>query len=173
MNLIKYTVACAALSLLPLTAQPAASTGAPQAEPPAATKPAQLVPAGSEIDFTTKQMGVPVDGKFGKFTAQIVLDPKQPQTGSVAFEIDTGSARFGSAELDAEVRRWADELLAMSPTVLKLLKMSFDEEYAPMREYQEKDYLAEVNPGFFASGEQTEGANAFLEKRRPNFDPWR
>ena len=40
MNLIKYTVACAALSLLPLTAQPAASTGAPQAEPPAATKPA-------------------------------------------------------------------------------------------------------------------------------------
>ncbi|MDE2371764.1 MAG: YceI family protein [Burkholderiales bacterium] len=69
----------------------------------AATKPAQLVPAGSEIDFTTKQMGVPVDGKFGRFTAQIVLDPKQPQTGSVAFEIDTGSARFGSAELDAEV----------------------------------------------------------------------
>ncbi len=78
-----------------------------------------------------------------------------------------------AAELDAEVRRWADELLAMSPTVLKLLKMSFDEEYAPMREYQEKDYLAVVNPGFFASGEQTEGANAFLEKRRPNFDPWR
>lgn len=66
-------------------------------------KPAQLVAAGSEIGFTTRQMGVPVDGKFGKFSAQIALDPKKPETGSVAFLIDTGSARFGSAELDAEV----------------------------------------------------------------------
>jgi polyisoprenoid-binding protein YceI len=48
-------------------------------------------------------MGVPVEGKFGKFSAQITLDPKKPETGSVAFSIDTGSARFGSAELDAEV----------------------------------------------------------------------
>jgi polyisoprenoid-binding protein YceI len=66
-------------------------------------KPATLVAAGSEIAFTTKQMGVPVEGKFGKFTAQIALDPKKPETGNVAFAIDTGSARFGSAELDAEV----------------------------------------------------------------------
>ncbi len=70
-----------------------------QAQP----KPAQLVPAGSEIVFTTRQMGVPVEGRFGKFSAQIVLDPKKPEAGSVAFSIDTGSARFGSPELDAEV----------------------------------------------------------------------
>ena len=66
-------------------------------------KPAVLQPAGSEIVFTTKQMGVPVEGKFGKFSAQIALDPKKPETGNVSFSIDTGSARFGSAELDAEV----------------------------------------------------------------------
>ncbi|MDP3224785.1 MAG: YceI family protein, partial [Rubrivivax sp.] len=70
-----------------------------QAQP----KPAQLVPVGSEIAFTTRQMGVPVEGRFGKFSAQITLDPKKPEAGSVAFTIDTGSARFGSAELDAEV----------------------------------------------------------------------
>jgi polyisoprenoid-binding protein YceI len=64
---------------------------------------AQLVPAGSEIAFTTRQLGVPVEGKFTRFTAQIALNPKQPQAGSVAFAIDTASARFGSAELDAEV----------------------------------------------------------------------
>jgi len=81
-----------AAALLASIAQPAA------AQP----KPAQLQ-NGSEIAFTTKQMGVPVEGKFGKFTAQIALDPKTPQTGSVSFAIDTGSARFGSAELDAEV----------------------------------------------------------------------
>lgn len=77
----------------------ALAAGAALAQP----KPAQLQAAGSEIGFTTKQMGVPVDGRFGKFSAQITLDPKRPETGSVAFSIDTGSARFGSPELDAEV----------------------------------------------------------------------
>ena len=71
---------------------------------------AQLQAAASEIGFTTRQMGVPVDGKFGKFTAQVALDPKQPASGSVAFTIDTPSARFGSAEIDAEIPKaiWLD-----------------------------------------------------------------
>jgi polyisoprenoid-binding protein YceI len=89
-NLYRLTLAAALAGALalPVLAQP---------------KPAQLVVAGSEIAFTTRQMGVPVEGKFGKFGAQIALDPKNPETGSVSFTIDTGSARFGSAELDAEV----------------------------------------------------------------------
>ena len=65
--------------------------------------PAQLQLSGSEISFTTRQLGVPVDGKFTRFAAQITLDPRSPQTGNVAFTIDTGSARFGAAEIDAEV----------------------------------------------------------------------
>jgi polyisoprenoid-binding protein YceI len=81
----------------------AALLGAMAAPAVAQPAPAVLQAAGSEIAFTTRQMGVPVDGKFGKFTAQIALDPKKPETGSVAFTIDTGSARFGTAELDAEV----------------------------------------------------------------------
>ncbi len=68
----------------------------------AQTPVAQLQAAGSEISFTTKQMGVPVEGKFSKFTAQISLDPKKPEAGNVNFNIDTGSARFGSTELDVE-----------------------------------------------------------------------
>jgi polyisoprenoid-binding protein YceI len=67
-----------------------------------AAQAAQLNPGGSEIAFTTRQMGVPVEGKFGKFSAQIALDPKKAEAGSVAFAIDTASARFGTAELDAE-----------------------------------------------------------------------
>ena len=81
----------------------AALLGAASTSVQAQPKPAQLQAAGSEIAFTTKQMGVPVEGKFTKFSAQIALDPKKPETGTVAFSIDTGSARFGSAELDAEV----------------------------------------------------------------------
>jgi dihydroxynaphthoic acid synthetase len=78
------------------------------------------------------------------------------------------------AELDAEVQRWCDDMLALSPTSLKVLKASFDDEYLQLRELQDdKDYVEELNPGFWESGEQLEGANAFLEKRRPDFDPWR
>lgn len=74
------------------------------AVPAAAQTPvARLQPAGSDIGFTTRQMGVPVDGTFGRFDAQIALDPKKPEAGSVTITIDTGSARFGSPELDAEV----------------------------------------------------------------------
>jgi 1,4-dihydroxy-2-naphthoyl-CoA synthase len=72
------------------------------------------------------------------------------------------------------VQRWCDELLALSPTVIKVLKKSFDEEYGQLREIQDsRDFLAEINPAFFASGEQQEGANAFIEKRQPDFLRWR
>ena len=63
----------------------------------------KLQPAQSEIAFVSKQMGVPVEGKFKKFDAQISLDPRKPEAGKVAFTIDTGSAGFGSPETDAEV----------------------------------------------------------------------
>lgn len=71
--------------------------GAAHAQP-AAT----LVPAQSEIVFTSTQMGVPVEGRFKKFDARIALDPKQPVTGSVALTIDAASATLGIAESDAE-----------------------------------------------------------------------
>lgn len=78
-----------------------AGAGIPLAH--AQPRPAQLQAAGSEIAFTTRQMGVPVEGRFGKFSAQVALDPKQPEGGSISLAVDTASARFGSAELDAEV----------------------------------------------------------------------
>jgi polyisoprenoid-binding protein YceI len=71
---------------------------------------AKLVPAQSEIVFVSKQMGVPVEGKFGKFDAQIALDPKKPETGKVTLTIDTGSASLGVPETDAELLKpnWFD-----------------------------------------------------------------
>jgi polyisoprenoid-binding protein YceI len=68
-----------------------------------AQTPAKLVGAQSEVSFVTKQMGVPVDGRFKKFDAQINLDPKKPEAGSVTFSIDTGSATLGVPESDAEM----------------------------------------------------------------------
>jgi dihydroxynaphthoic acid synthetase len=78
------------------------------------------------------------------------------------------------AELDAEVDRWCAELLAKSPTVLALLKRSFDDAVLPVREQQDRFKIRELlNPGFFESGEQQEGAAAFLQKREPDFSKFR
>jgi polyisoprenoid-binding protein YceI len=71
--------------------------------PVAAVEPTKLVPAQSEVTFQLRQSGVPVEGRFKRFDAQLVLDPKAPQTGSVAVTIDTASATVGFAESDAEL----------------------------------------------------------------------
>jgi polyisoprenoid-binding protein YceI len=62
-----------------------------------------LVPAQSQIEFTAKQMGVPIKGHFKTFTAQVNFDPAKPQAGSVALSVDTGSATMGVKENDAEL----------------------------------------------------------------------
>lgn len=63
----------------------------------------KLLPAQSEVGFVIKQMGVPVEGHFKKFDAQIALDPAKPETGKIAFTIDIASATMGSPEPDAEL----------------------------------------------------------------------
>ena len=63
----------------------------------------KLVPAQSEIVFVSKQMGVPVEGRFKKFDAQISFDPAKPETSKMAFTVDTGSASLGAPETDVEL----------------------------------------------------------------------
>lgn len=70
---------------------------------PAAHAQQAVVPAQSEIAFVSKQMGVPVEGKFKKFDAQVSFDPAKLATSKVAFTIDTGSATLGVKETDAEL----------------------------------------------------------------------
>lgn len=63
----------------------------------------KIVPAQSDIGFTFKQMGVPVDGKFKKFDAQISFDAAKLATSKVAFTVDIASATIGDAATDAEL----------------------------------------------------------------------
>ena len=46
---------------------------------------AKFVAAQSEIAFQIKQSGVPVDGKFRRFDAQLALDPKAPWFNAAKF----------------------------------------------------------------------------------------
>lgn len=67
----------------------------------------KLLPAQSEISFVSKQMGVPVEGRFKKFDAQIAFDPAKPETGKIAFTVDIASITLGAPEPDAELPKVA------------------------------------------------------------------
>ena len=62
-----------------------------------------LVPAQSSINFTAKQMGVPLQGQFKKFDAQVSFDTAKPETSKIHFTVDTGSATMGSKETDSNL----------------------------------------------------------------------
>lgn len=94
-------------------------------------------------------------------------------TAKQALEWGLANAVVPMAGLDAEVRKWCDELLAVSPTCLRILKRSFYHHMAPIMQRDMNDLLKEVAPGYFSTGEQQEGANAFLAKRKPDFSPFR
>lgn len=70
----------------------------------------KLVPAGSEIVFVSKQMGVPVEGRFKKFDAQVDFDPKKPAAGRISLNVDLGSVSLGAPEVQAELSKpeWFD-----------------------------------------------------------------
>jgi len=57
----------------------------------------------SEITFVSRQMNVPVQGRFKKFTAQIAFDAKNLAASKAQIEVDLASIDTGSADADAEV----------------------------------------------------------------------
>jgi len=72
------------------------------------------------------------------------------------------------AELDANRARWCDELLAVSPTCLKVYKASFIEEFEDL--LGQGDFLKRWLVGQeFWETEQKEGTTAFMEKAKADF----
>jgi polyisoprenoid-binding protein YceI len=65
---------------------------------------AQVDVAKSTITAVSKQMNVPVDGKFNKFTAQVKFDPAKPAEGSAQFTVDVGSYDLGDESYNEQVR---------------------------------------------------------------------
>jgi polyisoprenoid-binding protein YceI len=57
----------------------------------------------STLIFVYKQMGVPVDGNFKKFTAQLNFDPAKLSTAKAALDLDVTSIDTGSDEGNDEV----------------------------------------------------------------------
>ncbi len=71
---------------------------------------AQVDAAKSSVIAVSKQMGVPVEGKFRRFSAQVSFDPAKPSDGKASIEIDIASFDLGDADFNRETakKEWFD-----------------------------------------------------------------
>src|SRR5436305_8706366 len=120
------------------------------------------------------------DAGFGSnYLARVVGEKRAREIWFLCRRYDAATAeRWGlvnrvvpGAELRDEVRRWADEILALSPTALRFLKQSVN---------ADTEHIAGLQPVAFTglerygdSDEAREGVRAFNEKREPDFAPYR
>jgi 2-ketocyclohexanecarboxyl-CoA hydrolase len=120
------------------------------------------------------------DAGFGTgFLARVVGEKRAREIWFLCRKYDAVEAeRWGLVnkvvplgELHAEVRHYADEILALSPTSLRFLKQSFnsDTEHLAGQAALAFSGLHE----FVGSPEAAEGIAAFNEKRPPDFAPFR
>ena len=88
-------------------------------------------------------------------------------TAEQAAELGWVNAVVDDDELEAEVTRWADELLALSPRYLEIAKISSNVWWNACRE----SYVSGLGMLVQAIGsdDMREGAAAFMEKRPPRF----
>ena len=120
------------------------------------------------------------DAGFGTgYLARVVGEKRAREIWFLCRRYDAETAeRWGlvnrvvpGTELRAETRRWADEILRLSPTALRFLKQSFNAETEHLAGIGQ---LAFSGLGLFVdSDEAREGVRAFAEKREPDFTPFR
>jgi polyisoprenoid-binding protein YceI len=61
--------------------------------------------AHSSVAATFKQMNVPVEAKFKKFTANVDYDAAKPELSKAMVDIETASLDLGDAEMNKEVAK--------------------------------------------------------------------
>jgi 2-ketocyclohexanecarboxyl-CoA hydrolase len=120
------------------------------------------------------------DAGFGTgYLARVVGEKRAREIWFLCRRYDAATAeRWGlvnavvpAGDLQAEVRRWADDILALSPTALRFLKVSFN---ADTEHLAGIGQLAFSGLGLFVESEEAqEGVRAFSEKRAPDFAPFR
>lgn len=84
-----------------------------------------------------------------------------------AYEMGMVNAVVPHAELESTAWQWAQEILAKSPTAIKMLKFAFNLTDDGM--VGQQVFAGEATRLAYMTDEAKEGRNAFLEKRKPDF----
>lgn len=117
-----------------------------------------------------------VDPGFGTaYLARIVGEKKAREiwylcrryTAAEALAMGLVNAAVPAKDLDAEVRRWCEELLERGPTAIALAKRSFNADTESIRGISALGF--EAVRLYYDTGEAKEGVAAFREKRPPRF----
>jgi len=120
------------------------------------------------------------DAGFGTvYLARVLGEKRAREVWMLCRRYDAATAeRWGlvnavvpASELRAEVRRWADEILSLSPTALRFVKQSMN---ADSEHLAGMGQLAFSGLDLFVDSEEArEGVRAFNEKRPPDFSSFR
>jgi 2-ketocyclohexanecarboxyl-CoA hydrolase len=122
------------------------------------------------------RVGSPAAGHWVSYLTHVVGAKKAKEiwmlcrrySAQEALEMGLVNAVVPHEKLDEEVDRWCTELMQKSPSCLKILKASFREVFQPLRQ-PDRNWVRELAPDFFQTGEADEGKDAFLERREPDF----
>jgi dihydroxynaphthoic acid synthetase len=122
------------------------------------------------------RVGSPAGGKIVAYLAHVVGQKKARElwmlcrkyNAQEALQMGLINAVFPVDKVDEESEKWAEELLAMNPTCLRIIKTSFDDEVENMP-HNEAYFANLISMKFFGGVEQLEAMNAFLEKRKPDW----
>jgi naphthoate synthase len=123
------------------------------------------------------------DGGYGaSYLASIIGQKKAREiwylcrqySAKEALDMGLVNAVFPTVEdLEAEGVKWAQEILSKSPIAIRFLKAGFNADLDGQTGLQV--LAGDATMLFYMTEEGSEGKNAFLEKRKPNFRqyPWR
>lgn len=126
------------------------------------------------------KVGSPADGYIVSYLSRVVGAKKAREmwllcrrySAEAALAMGLVNEVVPLAKLDEEVEKWCQEILALSPTCIEILKRSFDAEDDHLL-HNTQWWHEILSPNFTASEECKEGGIAFKEKRRPDWGRFR
>jgi dihydroxynaphthoic acid synthetase len=127
------------------------------------------------------RIGSPAEGWIVSYSARVLGSKKAREmwmlcrryTAAQALEMGLINAVVPLDKLDEEVDRWCQEILALSPTCLRIVKESFEAEFDYARDPSRNHFLSMLSPEFPYTEESLEGKKAFREKRKVNYVQYR
>jgi dihydroxynaphthoic acid synthetase len=127
----------------------------------------------SRFGQTGPRVGSPASGYFVSYLQRMVGEKRAREiwmlcrqyTAQEALTLGLVNAVVPAAELEAEVLRWCEDIKGVSPRILQLQKISFNEASDYMRG---PTPTQRYDPDYQKSEEAEERRRAFLERRRPD-----